>query len=79
VGFSLNGQFQRQLVSGKFTDLQAVDVDEVAARIYILDGDSLYDAPLPPLGQENQPPAEEAPPAQETPPSDQQAATPLPP
>ncbi len=78
VAFSLNGRFQRQLVSGKFTDLQAVDVDEVAARIYILDGDSLYDAPLPPLGQENQPPVEEEPPAEDTPSSDQ-AATPLPP
>ncbi len=79
VAFSLNGRFQRQLVSGKFTDLQAVDVDEVAARIYILDGDSLYDAPLPSLGQESQPPVEEAPPAADTPSSDQETATPLPP
>jgi hypothetical protein len=80
VAFSLSGRFQRQFVSGRFTDLQAVAVDEVAARLYLLDGDSLYDASLPPLAQENQPPAaEEEPPAQEAPPSDQEAATPLPP
>jgi len=79
VAFSLSGRFQRQFVSGRFTDLQAVAVDEVAARLYLLDGDSLYDASLPPLAQENQPPAAEEPPAQETPSSDQEAATPLPP
>jgi hypothetical protein len=79
VAFSLSGRFQRQFVSGRFTDLQAVAVDEVAARLYLLDGDSLYDASLPPLAQENQPPAAEEPPAQEIPPSDQEAATPLPP
>ena len=80
VALSLNGRFQRQFVSGRFTDLQAVAVDEVAARLYLLDGDSLYDASLPPLGQENQPPAaEEEAPAQETPSSDQESATPLPP
>ena len=79
VAFSLSGRFQRQFVSGRFTDLQAVAVDEVAARLYLLDGDSLYDASLPPLGQDNQPAAEEEEPAQEAPPSDQEAATPLPP
>jgi hypothetical protein len=79
VAFSLNGRFQRQFVSGRFTDLQAVAVDEVAARLYLLDGDSLYDAPLPPLVQENQPPAAEQTPAQEAPSSGQEAATPLPP
>ena len=79
VAFSLSGRFQRQFVSGRFTDLQAVAVDEVAARLYLLDGDSLYDASLPPLGQDNQPAAEEEEPAQEAPPSDQEEATPLPP
>jgi hypothetical protein len=79
VALSFNGQFQRQFVSSKFTDPQSVDVDEVAARLYLLDGDSFYDAPLPPLGQENRPAATEEPPAQETPPGDQQETTPLPP
>jgi len=79
VAFSLSGRFQRQFVSGRFTNLQAVAVDEVAARLYLLDSDSLYDASLPPLGQENQPPATEQPPARETPSSDQEAATSLPP
>jgi hypothetical protein len=79
VAFSLSGRFQRQFVSGRFTDLQAVAADEVTARLYLLDGDSLYDASLPPLAQENQPPAAEEAPAQETPSSDQEAATPLPP
>ena len=79
VAFSLNGRFQRQFVSSKFTDLQAVAVDEVAARLYILDSDSLYDAALPPLEQKSQPIAEEEPPAQEAPPSDQEATTPFPP
>jgi len=79
LALSLSGRFLRQFVSGRFTDLQAVAVDEVAARLYLLDGDSLYDASLPPLEQENQPPATEEAPAQETPSSDQEAATPLPP
>ncbi len=78
VAFSLNGRFQRQFVSGKFTDPQAAAVDEVAARLYILDGDSLYEAPLPPQAPESQPAAEQEPPAQETPSTDQQTATPLP-
>jgi len=78
VAFALNGQFQGQIVSSKFTDLQAVDVDEVTARLYLLDGDSLYDTALPPLGQESQPAATEEPPVAETPLPDQEESTPLP-
>ncbi len=78
VAFALNGQFQGQIVSSKFTDLQAVDVDGVTARLYLLDSDSLYDTALPPLGQESEPAAAEEPPAEETPLPDQEESTPSP-
>jgi hypothetical protein len=50
----------------------------VTARLYLLDGDSLYDTALPPLGQESQPAATEEPPAAETPLPDQEESTPPP-
>ena len=48
VLFTPDGRFQRQYVGNELTDPQAVAVDEVAARLYILSGDSLYAADLPP-------------------------------
>ncbi len=47
VLFSGDGRFEAQFVSGQLTDPQAAAVDEVTARIYILNGDSLYVAGLP--------------------------------
>jgi hypothetical protein len=42
-----DGRFERQYVSNELTDPQALAVDEVAARLYVLNGDSLYVADLP--------------------------------
>ncbi len=47
VLFSGDGRFQRQFVSSQLTDPQAVAVDEVTARLYVLNGDSLFVAGLP--------------------------------
>ncbi len=47
VLFSGDGRFERQFVSSQLTDPQAVAVDEVTARIYVLNGDSLFVAGLP--------------------------------
>ncbi|MGD0765504.1 MAG: hypothetical protein ABR978_04290, partial [Dehalococcoidia bacterium] len=47
VAFSPEGRFQAQYVSNQFSNPQAVAVDEVSARLYVLDGDSLYVAGLP--------------------------------
>lgn len=47
VAFSPEGRFQAQYVSNQLTNAQAVAVDEVSARLYVLDGDSLYVAGLP--------------------------------
>ncbi|MGA2285262.1 MAG: hypothetical protein ABSG55_03200 [Dehalococcoidia bacterium] len=47
VVFGGDGRFQRQFVSNQLTDPQAVAVDEVTARLYILNGDSLFVAGLP--------------------------------
>jgi hypothetical protein len=53
VLFTADGRFQRQFVSGQLTDPQAIAVDEVAARLYVLDGDSLYVAGLPFTGTQD--------------------------
>jgi hypothetical protein len=47
VLFTPDGRFQRQYVSNQLMDPQAVAVDEVAARLYVLNGDSLFVAGLP--------------------------------
>jgi hypothetical protein len=47
VAFSPEGRFQAQYVSNQLSNPQAVAVDEVSARLYVLDGDSLYVAGLP--------------------------------
>ena len=47
VLFTPDGRFQRQYVSNQLMDPQAVTVDEVAARLYVLNGDSLFVADLP--------------------------------
>ena len=47
VLFTPDGRFQRQYVSNELTDPQALAVDEVAARLYVLNGNSLYVADLP--------------------------------
>jgi hypothetical protein len=47
VLFTPDGRFQRQYVSNQLMDPQAVAVDEVAARLYVLNGDSLFVADLP--------------------------------
>lgn len=47
VSFTPDGRFQRQYVSNQLMDPQAIAVDEVAARLYVLNGDSLYVAGLP--------------------------------
>jgi len=49
VVFSPDGTFKQQLVSGSFTDLRAIAVDERAQLLYILVGGALYRTPLPPL------------------------------
>jgi hypothetical protein len=48
VLFTPDGRFLRQYVSKDLTDPQAVAVDEVAAHLYVLSGDTLYAADLPP-------------------------------
>ncbi|MDE3097521.1 MAG: hypothetical protein KGK07_16160 [Chloroflexota bacterium] len=45
---SADGQFLRQIVSPAFTDLRAVAVDEGKNIIYVLNGDTLMQAPFPP-------------------------------
>ena len=47
VSFTPDGRFQRQYVGNQLMDPQAVAVDEVAARLYVLNGDSLFVADLP--------------------------------
>jgi len=47
VLFTPDGRFQRQYVSSQLVDPRAVAVDEVAARLYVLNGDSLLVADLP--------------------------------
>jgi len=59
VLFTPDGRFQRQYVSGQLVDPQAVAVDEVAARLYVLNGDSLFVADLP--ASTANPPAGEGP------------------
>jgi len=48
VSLSADGTFLRQVVSPQFTDLRAVAADEPATLLYVLVGDSLYQAALPP-------------------------------
>ena len=48
VALSADGTFLRQMVSPQFTDLRALAADEPAALLYVLVGDSLYRAALPP-------------------------------
>jgi len=48
VSLSADGTFLRQMVSPRFTDLRALAVDEPATLLYVLVGDSLYRAALPP-------------------------------
>jgi hypothetical protein len=48
VLFSSDGDFLRQLTSPTLVDLRGSAVDEPAALLYILAGDSLYQAGLPP-------------------------------
>jgi serine/threonine protein phosphatase PrpC len=45
---SAEGAFLRQIVSPSFTDLRAAYVDEGTNTIYVLNGDTLMKAPLPP-------------------------------
>jgi sugar lactone lactonase YvrE len=45
---SPEGSFLRQIVSPEFTDLRAVAVDEGTGTLYVLNGDSLLQAPFPP-------------------------------
>lgn len=45
---SADGTFLRQIVSASFTDLRGVSVDEGNRIIYVLNGDTLLQAPFPP-------------------------------
>jgi hypothetical protein len=45
---SAEGAFLRQIVSPSFTDLRAAYIDEGTNTIYVLNGDTLLKAPLPP-------------------------------
>jgi hypothetical protein len=45
---SSQGAFLRQIVSPAFTDLRAVAVDEGSGTLYVLNGDTLLQAPFPP-------------------------------
>jgi hypothetical protein len=45
---SPEGAFLRQIVSPAFTDLRAVAVDEGTSTLYVLNGDTLLQAPFPP-------------------------------
>jgi hypothetical protein len=45
---SQDGAFLRQIVSPSFTDLRAVSVDEGKGLLYVLNGDTLLEAPFPP-------------------------------
>jgi serine/threonine protein phosphatase PrpC len=45
---SAEGEFLRQIVSMSFTDLRAVAVDEGEGILYVLNGDTLLQAPFPP-------------------------------
>ncbi len=47
VLFSPDGRFEGQYVSSQLTAPQAIAVDEVAAQIFILNGDTLFVADLP--------------------------------
>ncbi len=58
-----DGRFVRQLKPGPetgttFANLQAIYVDEIGGRLYILDNNSLYAATLPPVGQSGETEAE---------------------
>jgi hypothetical protein len=48
VLLSSDGVFLRQLTSPTLVDLRGVAVDEPAGLLYVLAGDSLYSASLPP-------------------------------
>jgi DNA-binding beta-propeller fold protein YncE len=45
---SAEGAFLRQIVSPAFTDLRAVAIDEGTSTLYVLNGDTLLQAPFPP-------------------------------
>jgi hypothetical protein len=45
---SADGEFMRQIVSPSFTDLRAVSVDEGTGTLYVLNGNTLLQAPFPP-------------------------------
>lgn len=45
---SATGEFMKQIVSTSFTDLRAVAVDEGTNTLYVLNGDTLLQAPYPP-------------------------------
>ena len=48
VSLSAGGEFQAQFVSRTFTDLRSAAVDAGAGLLYVLVGDSLYAAEMPP-------------------------------
>jgi hypothetical protein len=48
VSLSAGGEFQAQFVSRTFTDLRSATVDAGAGLLYVLVGDSLYAAEMPP-------------------------------
>lgn len=45
---SADGAFLRQIVSPAFTDLRAVAIDEGTGTLYVLNGNTLLEAPFPP-------------------------------
>ena len=68
VLFTPDGRFQRQYVSNQLLDPRSVAVDEVAARLYVLNGDSLFVADLPSASTpSNAPPGEGPTPADAAP------------
>jgi hypothetical protein len=61
VLFTPDGRFQRQYVSNQLLDPRSVAVDEVAARLYVLNGDSLFAADLPSASTPSNPPPGDGP------------------
>lgn len=47
-----DGRFERQLVSAHLEEPRAVAVDEVGGRLYLLDGNAVYESALPALQEE---------------------------